>query len=450
MAANLYKVAIVGRVNVGKSTLFNRLISEKKAIVSPVSGTTRDRNYAVCSWKKLDFNLIDTGGLEDSPKDMNKAIIEQIDKAIKEADLILFVVDSKTGVMAHDKKIVQVLNKTKKPILLVANKADNKRLRNSIAEFYKLNIGDPIPLSAHSGSGTGDLLDEIVDVLNTLKKPSKRKQEVIDDKLIKVAIIGKPNVGKSSLINSLVGNNRVIVSDTAHTTRDSQDIEITYNKQRVLFTDTAGLRKKSKVTVDAFEKQSVEQSLRSIENVDIVLFMSDISKKLTFQDKHLLDIIIKKGKGIILIANKWDLVPDKDTNSAQEYIKYYTRFFPFLTWAPLLFISATEKHRISKVLPTILSVYKERNRVITENALDRLLKSAVRKHKPSRGKGTKHPYIYSIKQVDTNPPTFAVKTNYKAIMQGSYLKFLEHQLRYKFGFEGSPIRLYIEKLKTNL
>ncbi len=450
MATNLYKVAIIGRVNVGKSTLFNRLISEKKAIISPVSGTTRDRNYAVCSWKKLDFNLIDTGGLEDSQKEMNKAIKEQVNKAILEADLILFIVDSKTGIMPTDKEITKLLQKTNKPIILVANKSDNKKLRDSIAEFYKLNIGNPLPISAHSGSGTGDLLDEVVKILNSLKKPNKRKKEVEDNKIVKVAIIGKPNVGKSSLINSLVGEERVVVSSQAHTTRDSQDIEITYNKQRILFIDTAGLRKKSRKSVDAFEKQSVEQSLKSIEKVDIVLFMNDISKKLTFQDKHLLDIIISKGKGLILLANKWDLIPDKDTNTAQEYIKYYKRFFPFLNWAPLLFISATEKHRISKVLETIISVNKEQNRTITENALDKLLKSVVKKHKPSRGKGTKHPYIYSIKQVDINPPTFAVKTNYKAIMQASYLKFIENNLRYKFNFQGTPLKLYIEKLKTNL
>ena len=450
MPTNLYKVAIVGRVNVGKSTLFNKLISEKKAIVSPFSGTTRDRNYAICSWRKLDFSLIDTGGLENSKENINKAITEQIEKAITEADLILFLVDSKTGLMPFDNKIVKLLQKNKKLILLVTNKSDNEKLRNNIAEFYKLNIGDPIPISAKSGSGTGDLLDEIVKILNKLKKSNKRKKEIAPDKIIKTAIIGKPNVGKSSLINSLVGENRVIVSSQAHTTRDSQDIELTYNKQKILFIDTAGLRKKSKKTVDAFEKQSVEQSLKSIEKVDIVLFMSDISKKLTFQDKHLLDKIIKKGKGIILIANKWDLIPNKDTTTAKEYINYYRKFLSFLKWAPLLFISATKKHKINKVLPTIISVFKEKNKTITDNALDKLLKSIVKKHKPSRGKGTKHPYIYSIKQVDTNPPTFAVKTNYKAIMQASYLKFIENNLRYKFSFQGTPIKLFIKKLKINI
>ena len=450
MATNLYKVAIIGRINVGKSTLFNKLISEKKAIISPLSGTTRDRNYALCSWNKLDFNLIDTGGLEDSQEEMNKAIAKQIKKAMREADLILFLVDSKTGLMPADNKIAKLLQKDKKPIILIANKADNKKLRNSIAEFYKLNLGDPLPLSAKSGSGTGDLLDEIVKILNSLKKPGKKRSEGKEGKIIKVAIIGKPNVGKSSLINALLGEERVIVSSQAQTTRDAQNIELTYNKQKMLFIDTAGLRKKGKKTRDSFEKQSIEQSLKSIEKVDLVLFMTDISKKLTFQDKHLLDKIIEKGKGIVLVANKWDLVPAKDTNTAQEYINYYKSFIPFLKWAPLLFISATKKHRINKVLPTIISVYQEKNRTITDNALDKLLKSIVKKHKPSRGKGTKHPYIYSIKQVDINPPTFAVQTNYKAFMQASYLKFIENNLRYKFGFQGTPLKLFIQKLKTNL
>ncbi len=450
MAKNLYKIAIVGRVNVGKSTLFNKLISEKKAIISPFSGTTRDRNYAVSSWNKIDFNLIDTGGLEDDKKNINKAINEQITKAINESDLILFLVDSQSGLMPDDYKITKILKKTNKPLLLIANKSDNKKLRENIAEFYKLNIGEPLPISARSGSGTGDLLDEIVNRLNKLKKPNKRKKEIEDDKKIKVALIGKPNVGKSSLINSLLGENRVIVSKKEHTTRDAQNIEINYNKQKILFIDTAGIRKKTKKPINAFEKQSVKQSLDSIDKVDIILFMNDISKKLTFQDKHLLDKIIEKGKGIILIANKWDLIPNKNTNTAGEYINYYKSFIPFLKWAPILFISATKKHGISKILPTIISIYKEKNKTITDNALDKLLKNIVKKHKPSRGKGTKHPYIYKIKQVSTNPPTFAVKVNYKAFMQLSYLKFIENNLRYKFGFEGTPIKIFIQKLKTNI
>ncbi|MBT4349919.1 ribosome biogenesis GTPase Der [bacterium] len=446
----LYKVAIVGRVNVGKSTLFNKLISQPKAITSRVAGTTRDRNYAICSWNSLDFDLIDTGGLDDVKDQIDQDINDQIEVALKESDLVLFVVDSKTGILPTDRELLKIIKKHKKPIILIANKADNNRLRNQTAEFYKLNIGEPSIVSAANGVGTGDLLDRLVKTLKNLKKSSRGHVQTEDDKIIKVAIVGQPNVGKSSLINALLGEERVIVSPVPHTTRDSQDISISYHKQKITFIDTAGIRRRSRRAINPFEKQSVAQSMESIDRSDIALFMMDVNQKLTFQDKRLANELEEAGVGVIIIANKWDQVPEKDSDTAQKYHDYYFAHLKFLRWAKLLFTSTTDKTNLHKIIPMIIDVYKEKNRVIDENALDKLLKKLVKRHKPARGKGTKHPYIYSLKQVKTNPPIFVVKVDFKAIMHLSYINFIENSLRYKFGFEGVPIKIHQEKSQNML
>ncbi len=444
--SKLYNVAIVGRVNVGKSTLFNRLLASNKAIISNIAGTTRDRNYAICTWKDLDFNIIDTGGLVSEVTDsMDKAISEQALQAIDEADLILFVVDTKTGIMPEDNDLVKLLQKTKKKILLVANKTDNNKARQNIAEFYKLNLDAPWPISAASGVGTGDLLDEIVKNLKKIKKPSVKKVVKEDESNIKVAIVGRPNVGKSSLINALLGVKRLVVSATPHTTRDAQDIVLNFEKQKLTLIDTAGIRRRSKKSKNNFEKQSVEQSLQTLKRADIMILMTDVSKKLSWQDKHLINEAQEHGVGIIIVANKWDLIPDKDKDTINEYTKYYQRFLPFITWAPIIFTSATQKIRLKRLLTLIVNIYKEKNKTITENALNKLLKSIVKRHKPSRGKGTKHPYIYSLKQIRTNPPVFAIKMNFKAELHDSYLRFIENNLRYKFGFSGTPIKIIVNK-----
>ncbi len=446
--ARLYQVAIIGRVNVGKSTLFNRLISEPKAIVSPAAGTTRDRNYAICSWNGLDFNLIDTGGLTDEKLPMDKQINRQLKYALDEADLFLMVVDSKTGLMVEDKKVANLLKQYKKPIVLAANKADTEKITNQIAEFYQLNIGEPFPVSAGNGKGSGDLLDQIVSALRKIKKPSAKSTQPAEDKVIKIAIIGQPNVGKSSLINALLNEERLIVSDIPHTTRDSQDILINFQKKKIVFIDTAGIRRKSKRAFDPFEKQSVEQSLFSIKRADVVLFITDVTQPLSFQDKHLASELIGAGVGVIIIANKWDAVPNKDHKSDKEYTSYYRGFLPFLPWAPLLFTSANHKINLHKILPLVIKIFQEKHKTISDNVLDKLLKSIVKKHKPSRGKGTKHPYIYSLKQIATNPPLFTVKIDFKAELHESYLKFIENNLRYKFDFTGVPIKIRIIKTQN--
>ena len=445
---SLYKVAIVGRVNVGKSTLFNRLISDPKAITSHVAGTTRDRNYATCSWKDMDFSLIDTGGLErQSADEIDRQIIEQAQTAITEADLLLFVVDVRTGIMPTDMELAKNFKKNKKPTLLVINKTDNNKTRQYLAEFYKLNLGHPWPVSAINGVGTGDLLDEVVTQLKKIKN-KKRLKETTAEKGIRVAVVGKPNVGKSSIINAILGEQRVIVSSIAHTTRDSQDIEFMFEGQKIIFVDTAGMRRQSKKTADPFEKQSVEQSIQSIKKADIALLVTDVFSKLTWQDKHLIEQAQHAGVGLIILANKWDLIPDKTTDTVKEFENYYKGFFPFLRWAPIIFSSATRKMRIKKILDTVLLIYQEKNKTISENALDKLLKNIVKRHKPSRGKGTKYPYIYHLKQLHSNPPTFTIKIDFKADLHDSYLRFIENNLRYKFGFEGTPIHIRVIKTQN--
>jgi GTP-binding protein len=447
--ANLFKVAIVGRTNVGKSTLFNRLISHQKAIVSKESGTTRDRNYAICSWGGLDFILIDTAGMHEQ---VNDEVEEQVQKqsfvALEEADLILFVTDTTSGIMSDDKTVAKVLKKHKKKVILVANKADTSRLRQQIADFFRLGFAQPIPISAKSGSGCGDLLDEVVKTLSGSKNKSKLKTAPPEEKSIRVALFGQPNVGKSSLINALIGQERLIVSSIPHTTRDNQDILLTYHGKHFTFVDTAGLRKKNKRLSNIFEKLSTQQSLQSIKKSHIAVLVTDVSKPLNKQDKQLLKLAADAGKGIIILANKWDLIVNKDTNTINTYTQYYRRFFPFVAWAPILFTSATSKAQLSQLLPLVLELWENMNKFIDDNALDRLLKNSVKQHKPSRGKGTKHPYIYHLRQIKTLPPIFAIKVDFKSDLHFSYFRFLENQLRFKFGFNGVPIVIRKEKTQN--
>ncbi len=443
--ANLQKVALVGRVNVGKSTLFNRFLSEKKAITSHVAGTTRDRNYGICSWGGVDFELIDTGGFNEEENFIDKEISKQISLGVAEADLIIFVADGKTGIMPGDQEILKTLKKLKKPIILAVNKIDNNRLRFNLPDFYRLNVGEPYPVSAANGVGSGDLLDAVMATLKKNKKPRSGKKIKHEEAKIKVAIIGQPNVGKSSLINSLLGQNRMIVSDVPHTTRDAQDIELNYHEQKITFIDTAGIRRQSHKSKDGFETESIKQSFSSLTRADIALFVTDVNQKVSFQDKKLADEIVKSNVGVIIIANKWDLVPEKDTETAQKYTEYYYGNYPFLKWAPILYISATDKTNLNKILPLVVEIYHEKFKKIEDNPLSKFLKNIIKKHKPARGRGVNHPYIHTLKQVGVNPPTFEVKMNFKAYLHFSYLRFIENNLRYKFGFKGVPMKIYVAK-----
>lgn len=437
MPIKLPSVIIIGRANVGKSTLFNRLTSSRTAMVSDIAGTTRDRKQARVAWSGKEFNLIDTGGLDvDAEDPIERKIAEQAIKGLQSSDLALLVVDAKTGITGTDLTIASLLRRLKKQVIVVANKADTMRVRQQASEFYRLGLGEPQPLSAANGAGTGDLLDMIA---------QKVKVGVAEDHpTIRVAIIGKPNVGKSSLINALVSDDRVIVSDQPHTTRDSQDIELNYHGQSITLVDTAGITR-SHHKQDALKKMSMEQSFASIRNADVVILMTEADKPLTYQDKSLGDEIDRSSASVILVGNKWDLVADKNTLVQKRITEVYRHYFPWLAWAPLILLSASQKTKKTQLLNAIIEVYAERTRYVDDNACDKFLKQMLKRHMPTKGAGTKHPYIYHFIQVATAPPTFEIKLKYKTDLHSSYLKFLEKGLRLKFGFTGTPIKMYVTK-----
>ncbi len=448
MKQNLPKVAIVGRANVGKSTLFNRLISENKALVSPIAGTTRDRNIGIAKWSGLEFELIDTGGLDIEKKDtgiIERSIIHQAEKAITTADLIMFVIDIKRGITPDDKKLALSLIQKgfRDKILLVANKADTQRMRQADDLVYKLNLGEPQMVSAANGSGSGDLLDMIHSRLPS-KKLNKKKVES-PNKAVRVAIVGRPNAGKSSLLNAILGEERVIVTDIEHTTRESHDEEFEYKGFDFTLIDTAGIRKKSKIERGTLEKKSVDRSLASISRADVVVLMTDVIRGVDNQDKKITQEILENSKSVIIVANKWDLVEEKDSNTIKRYENYYKSEFPYLWWAPLVFISAKEGQRAKKILDMVIDIQKSREREITDKELEHFLHAKIKKHRPSRGSGLKNPFIYNIKQSGTNPPRFDIFVNDPKILHFSYIRFLQNNLREEFKIIGTPIQIELKK-----
>ncbi len=461
-------VIIFGRTNVGKSTLFNCLIENKQALVSPIEGTTRDSNTGIVSWRGTIFKIIDTGGIMDldflSPKFKEKKIpkiprnITEIDekvqaqarKYLNQADLILFLVDVRDGLLPQDKQMVSLLKKflpNTKNVILIVNKADNPYLRKEIGDFYKLSLGKPYPISATTGSGTGDILDLII------KKIKAPAQEILTKKdEIRVCIIGKPNVGKSSLLNSLLGQERVIVSPIPHTTREPQDTKINYKKKPMRLIDTAGISRrgyknlKHKTNKNLLESYGIAKSLSTLKKTSIALFIIDITKNITQQDAKIIEEFIKNKNSIIIIANKWDLIKDRDTKKFTEYI--HTRL-PFATWAPILFVSALTGAKIKKILDLILEIDAARKQKINTSQLNRFLRSALRLHRPTRGRGARYPYIYEIKQTKINPPQFTVQIGARDNLHHSYIRFLKNRLRDKFKFIGTPIGIYVEKRKKH-
>lgn len=447
MKTNLPQVAIVGRANVGKSTLFNRLIEKNKAIVSKIAGTTRDRNIDQVQWQGKEFILVDTGGLDIDKKqatEIETNIVKQAKLAIKQADLVLFLVDIKTGLLPTDKELAKDIIKSnwKTRTILVGNKADSPRLRQSYGELFKLGLGEPQMISANNGSGCGDLLDLIVD---NLPKKKKVKTKVIDKPLIKATIVGRPNAGKSTLLNSILGEERVIVTDIAHTTREAHDVVFEYKDHDFILIDTAGLRKRGKVIPGSLEKKSVDKSLQAIKEADVVLFVTETQKNITSQDKKITQAILESSKSVIIIANKWDLIPDKDTNTINEYKRYYYNHFDYLWWAPIIFISAKEDQRTKKILDLVLEIKKARETKISSKQLEIFLKNKIKKHKPARGKGLKNPYIYKIEQTGINPPRFEIYVNDPAIIHFSYLRYLQNNLRNWFNIIGTPIQIETKK-----
>ncbi len=431
-------VAIVGRPNVGKSTFFNYIIGQRLSIVEDKPGVTRDRVYAETSWRGREFTVIDTGGIEVGSEDFITAeIANQANIAIHLADVILFLTDIKQGVTQVDNEIAMMLKKANKPVILVCNKADNYgKTSDDIYEFYNLGLGDPYPLSATNAIGIGDILDAIYE--NFPKEESNAEEE----ETIKVAIIGKPNVGKSSLVNKILGEERVIVSNIAGTTRDAIDSSFENEFGKYVFIDTAGIRRKSKVE-EAIEKFSVMRTLLAIERSDVCLMMIDATEGVTDQDAKIAGEAHEAGKGIILVINKWDAV-EKDTYTIEQFKKDVYNKLSYLTYAPILFISAKTGQRVNKLYETINQVASQNALRVTTGMLNQVLNEAIAIVQPPTDKG-KRLKIYYMTQATTKPPTFVVFVNNKELFHFSYERYLINQLRKEFGLIGTPIRMIIRQ-----
>ncbi len=451
-------VTIIGRTNVGKSTLFNKLIEKRKALISNIAGTTRDLNFGICDWQGRLFQVVDTGGLFDiektiKPKNDNEEYIEEqvenkVKETIKKSDLILFLVDSRDGILRDDRLIAQLLKKSKKEFILVANKIDKSK---SITpeEFEKLGLGDVYGIAAASGIGIGDMLDVVIKKL----KLKKRKNTNLNKKdKIRVAIIGKPNAGKSSLLNQILGEDKAIVSSIPHTTREPQDILMEYKKKTIELVDTAGIRRKSKVQPKSLESAGIAMSIRTLKRSDIAIFVLDISEPLSAQDAQLAGLIIESGVSVIFVANKYDLL-DIDMYTTKEMRKTILQYFPFLPWAPIIFTSAKSGKNSHKILQLVLDIYKMRTKKVTKEDLNELVNYLMKKMPPPRqprklGSLNKtRAFISKSVQKDTNPPIFEINVTNLAKIPESYLRYLENNIRKKFKFDGTPIKIVVERAR---
>lgn len=432
-------VAIVGRANVGKSTLFNRIIGGRTAIVEDIPGVTRDRVYKDTDWNGIAFTLVDTGGLEVRAREdvLGNHVRNQAQIAIDESDVIIFVVDGKTGITAEDELVAKTLLRSSKPVLLAVNKIDHIKQADRIYDFFGLGFGEPLPISAEHGVNLGDLLDAVVNHLKDL--PQEEEQET---DAVKVAIVGKPNVGKSSLVNKMLGQERVIVSDIPGTTRDSIDTLVEREGNSYLLIDTAGIRRRSKLA-NATEKYSVDRSLRAIERCDVALMLLDATQEISEQDRRIAGFIHEAGKAVVIVVNKWDLV-EKDENTMDAYDALIRRSFAFMDYAPTLYISALTGQRVDKVLEMVDFVMEQATLRVSTRRLNELFQEALIKHPPPALKG-KRLKVYYITQVKVQPPTFLVFVNEPKLVHFSYRRFLENNIREEFGFEGSPIRLVTRK-----
>jgi GTPase len=427
-------VALVGRPNVGKSTLFNRLVGARVAIVEDLPGTTRDRLHGTFEWQGRWMSVVDTGGIVPGiEEDISESVFEQVQLAIDEADSIVFVVDSRSGIVPVDADIADLLRRTSKPIVLAVNKIDNVKQESAMLEFHALGLGDPVPVSAERGLGTGDLLDAVV---ATLPPPEGEED---DDSATRVAIVGRPNVGKSSLVNALVGKKRTVVSDTPGTTRDAVDTEIEVDGERIVLVDTAGIRRRGKVT-HGVERYSVLRALRAIERCDVAVLLVDATVPHAAQDAHVAGFIQEESKGLIVAVNKWDLVP-KETNTMKQYERMLRESYKFMPYVPFVFISAKTGQRIQNVLQLAMEIREERMKRIPTGPLNEAVQRALHEHQaPShRGKLLK---LFYITQVSVNPPTFVVKVNDPELAHFGFKRYLENRLRDRFGFFGTPIKLY--------
>ncbi len=431
MAVSKPIVAIVGRQNVGKSTLLNRMAGKPIAIVADLPGTTRDRVFADALWQGVTFTIVDTGGLEPRPHStIAQEVKEQVETAITEADIIVFLVDVRDGVTPSDLEIADMLRRSSKPILLVANKADNTKLETGAVEFYELGLDEALIISAYHGRGTADLLDKIVTLLPALL-PIKTEPEIM-----KVAIVGRPNVGKSMLLNTLLGNERAIVDDVPGTTRDAIDTLFDLDGQSVILIDTAGIRRRGRLGTGV-EKYSVLRALRAIDRADVALLVLDATELVTAQDTHIAGYVQQAAKGIVLVVNKWDLVADKNIT---EYTNHVRQQLKFMSYAAVLYISAKFGQGVDTVMPEVSRVYQERFKRLPTAAVNSVVQQAVMVHNLPRA-GTKRLKILYATQAEVNPPTFVFFVNDTELIHFSYRRYLENKLRQSFGFAGTPLRL---------
>lgn len=433
-------VAIVGRPNVGKSTLFNTLAKEKISIVQDTPGVTRDRIYADVSWLNYNFTIVDTGGIEPESNDIIlKSMREQAEIAISTADVIMFVTDVRQGLVDADGKVADMLRRSGKPIVLVVNKVDSfEKYMPDVYEFYNLGIGDPMPVSASSMLGLGDMLDEVV------KHFGDSSLEEEEDERPRIAIIGKPNVGKSSIINKLLGEERVIVSDIAGTTRDAVDTTITRNGTEYVFIDTAGLRRKNKIK-EEIERYSIIRTVSAVERCNVAVLVIDANEGITEQDTKIAGIAHERGKGMIIVVNKWDLI-EKDDKTIYKFTNEIRQKLSYMPYAQMLFVSAKTGQRLPKLFETIDAVIENHSMRIATGVLNEIMAEAVALNQPPSDKG-KRLKLYYITQVSVKPPTFVIFVNDKELMHFSYTRYIENKIREAFGFAGTPLKFIIRERK---
>lgn len=444
-------VALVGRPNVGKSTLFNRLVGQRLSIVQDEPGTTRDRLYETTEWTGRSFILVDTGGVDvaltdkavrkgDQPealggssREFAREIRQQAEVAIEEADVVVLVTDARDGLTSADEDIADILRRSGRPVLLAVNKADNEARRQVALEFYELNLGEPYPVSAHHGSGTGDLLDAIVAQI-----PQFVEEEVAPD-TVRIAIVGRPNVGKSSLLNALIQEERSIVSSIPGTTRDAIDTDLTFQGQKVTLIDTAGIRRRGKVEIGV-EKFSVMRALNAVQRADVVLLVLDATAGITAQDMHVAGFILEAYKSVAVIVNKWDIVPDKETNTSAEFTADIRNKLRFMDYVPVLFVSALTHQRVSKILPLAMHLAEQRKLRIPTGDLNRLLREALTA-RPAFSRRGKQLKMFYATQAEVAPPTFVLFVNDPELVHFSYERYIENRIREVYPFEGAPIRI---------
>lgn len=426
-------VAIVGRPNVGKSTIFNRLVGERISIVDDTPGVTRDRIYSKVEWLTTEFNLIDTGGIELGDEPLLVQMREQADIAINEADVIIFIVNGRDGITAADEEVAKILYKSNKPIVLAVNKIDNPEMREKIYEFYSLGFGEPFPISGTHGLGLGDMLDRVIQLF-----PDLEVEQEADDSLY-FSVIGRPNVGKSSLVNAILQQDRVIVSNIAGTTRDAIDSPFTYDGQEFVIIDTAGMRKRGKI-YEATERYSILRALKAIERSDVVLTLIDAETGIIEQDKKIAGYAHQSGKAVVIVVNKWDTV-DSDQQAMKKFEDQVRAHFQFLDYAPIIFLSALTSKRIHTLMPKVRLVSENHSKRVETSVLNDVIMDAVAFNPTPTVNGKRLKILYTT-QVAIKPPTFVVFVNDPDLMHFSYKRFLENRIREAFGFEGTPIKIF--------